>query len=165
MKMCVVATCSEKPTITDKCSLHYHRAWAGRDLETPTFSKGRNKIVRESDGFYYCYSCLRFLPPSKNSSTQCDRCRKLKSRYNLTWDAYTTILDLQNGNCAICTNELGDGRSYVDHDHSCCPGTKSCGSCVRGILCLSCNTSLGGFKDDPDILQKAIDYLGTSFLA
>lgn len=35
----------------------------------------------------------------------------------------------------------------IDHDHKCCPGHRSCGSCVRGIVCRSCNLLYGkGYK-------------------
>ena len=39
----------------------------------------------------------------------------------------------------------------IDHDHT--TGK------VRGMLCHDCNTSLGKFRDNPDILRKAADYL------
>ena len=39
-----------------------------------------------------------------------------------------------------------------DHNH----GTDE----FRGFLCDSCNTSLGKFRDDPDLLARAIKYLG-----
>jgi hypothetical protein len=52
------------------------------------------------------------------------------------------------------------GKAFaVDHDHSCCPGRKACGKCIRGLLCANCNQGLGKFKDDPKLLRNAIDYL------
>lgn len=83
----------------------------------------------------------------------------LKRRYDLTLDGYQARLDAQSGACAIC--KLPTERTlHVDHDHTCCATkAKSCGRCVRGLLCDSCNTGLGAFKDTPDLLQAAIDYL------
>ncbi len=48
----------------------------------------------------------------------------------------------------------------IDHDHACCPGSYSCGSCVRGLLCWACNVALGIVKDDPDVLKGLLAYLG-----
>lgn len=85
-------------------------------------------------------------------------------RHGVTLDQYDALLAAQGGGCAICgsTNPRGRGRFHVDHDHACCPGKKSCGSCVRGLLCGNCNPGLGAFGDDPDRLLAAAAYLITS---
>lgn len=82
--------------------------------------------------------------------------------YGLTRAAFDDLLIGQGGRCAICANVFGDMRPLgptVDHDHSCCPGSKSCGQCVRALLCTKCNMGLGAFGDDPAIMATAIEYL------
>lgn len=69
----------------------------------------------------------------------------LRWRYNLTAEAYDALLAAQGGVCAICgqcetATRLGRVLPLsVDHDHACCPSSRSCGRCVRGLLCRSCN--------------------------
>lgn len=84
-------------------------------------------------------------------------------RYKLTPDAYAALLESQGGRCAICgTASSLEAGMHVDHDHGCCPSRKkSCGKCVRGLLCSACNLMLGYAKDDPDVLRQAIKYLAT----
>jgi len=84
-----------------------------------------------------------------------------KCNYGLTNKEYNEILKTQNNSCAICqTKPHINGRDLaIDHDRKCCPGRKSCGKCVRGILCSSCNTSLGGFRDSTELLVSAFHYL------
>lgn len=47
----------------------------------------------------------------------------------------------------------------VDHDHTCCPGSVSCGRCVRGFLCGHCNRAAGDVRDDPNIARSLAEYL------
>jgi hypothetical protein len=56
----------------------------------------------------------------------------------------------QEGLCAICEEALD---LVVDHDHN------DPNEAVRGLLCNPCNRGLGFFRDDPDRLQAAIEYL------
>jgi hypothetical protein len=90
----------------------------------------------------------------------CETDRRRRYSYNLAEGEYAAIFAAQCGNCAICEVQLTDAvKPHIDHDHSCCSGRKSCGNCIRGILCGHCNTALGYFQDDPDTLNRAIRYL------
>jgi hypothetical protein len=57
----------------------------------------------------------------------------------------------QGGVCAICKNKNGMKQLCVDHCHKT--------FLIRGLLCSSCNVSLGGFRDSVEILTNAIKYL------
>jgi len=90
----------------------------------------------------------------------------LKTYYNITLEQYTTMLVAQNFRCALCpmTDPGRGNKSHykyfcVDHDHNCCAGAKSCGKCVRGLLCYNCNNLLGSARDNKETLQNAINYL------
>ncbi len=74
---------------------------------------------------------------------------------------YDEILLEQGGGCAICggSNWKGKRRFSIDHDHSCCAGERTCGKCVRGLLCDQCNHGIGKFGDNPERLRKAADYI------
>jgi len=80
--------------------------------------------------------------------------------YNLS-KSYDQLLIDQKNCCASCFRERTVNEIFmVDHDHSCCSTTKkSCGKCVRGLVCRSCNTALGFVKDSKKHLQQLIDYL------
>jgi hypothetical protein len=82
------------------------------------------------------------------------------NRYGLTTEQYDGLLNKQNGVCAICKKpETFRKNLAIDHDHTCCPTHKSCGKCIRGLLCSRCNQALGLFKDDVLALESAIKYL------
>ena len=58
------------------------------------------------------------------------------------------------GHCEICgiaEKDAPKGALHCDHDHK--TGQP------RGMLCMHCNQALGKFKDDPDLLARAIEYL------
>jgi hypothetical protein len=79
----------------------------------------------------------------------------LKARYKMTPEEYVALLTQQNGKCAACgtTEPGGVGGFHVDHDHGCCPGRITCGTCRRGLLCYNCNSTIGKIETFPGILQ------------
>lgn len=126
---------------------------------------------KQNGELIHCRKCEQYLDKSKfwNGLTYCRECSKLVGhsgnlkKYGLTVENYIDLEKSQNGVCAICKNpEMNKSRLSVDHDHSCCPGHRSCGKCIRGLLCSNCNTFLGNAKDNIDILQAAIQYLQKS---
>lgn len=114
---------------------------------------------------------------------QCSRCGEEKAASQIAWGSKTTrlvcypcnrsirhrnwtyntdvevMLAEQGGRCAICREAFGLSFA-VDHDHACCPGKRSCGACVRGLLCVACNGSVGVLEHRPaGWLSSAADYL------
>ena len=89
----------------------------------------------------------RLANPERNNRTKYRY--KLKSKYGITEEKYKELIQKQNGLCANtnCNNLLTD----VDHCHKT--------GIVRGLLCKSCNLTLGFVKDDVDLLQGLINYL------
>ena len=110
-----------------------------------------------------CKRIKRIKHFSKNNaifdgfSKQCKLCeqnRKLKHRYGTNNAEYKHILKSQDYKCAICLKSKTSKALHVDHDHI----SKK----IRGILCFSCNVSLGYLKDDIELLSRAVIYLHKS---
>lgn len=93
------------------------------------------------------------------------RSKRLQRMYGISAAQHDAMLAAQGGVCAVCGQPPKPGgvraasNLHVDHDHACCPGRRSCGKCVRALLCLNCNNGLGHFSDDPALLRRAADYL------
>lgn len=96
--------------------------------------------------------------PSASEERQHDY--RLRYAYKKSRRWYEKKLAEQGGGCAICGAPRTGKMLAVDHDHSCCRGTKSCGKCVRGILCDRCNTVIGRMEElELDWHGKAMTYL------
>lgn len=94
------------------------------------------------------YVC-KFCKPTKTGPRYVDfdpseysRNWNLQRRYNITASDYDRMFAEQDGRCRICKKQPAERRLHVDHDRGCCPGSTSCGKCVRGLLCVSCNSKL-----------------------
>jgi hypothetical protein len=123
------------------------------------------------DGKRRCGTCKLYLDPamfSKNSKREdglhfrckdCERNNYIFRFYGITAEQYEEKLKEQGGACAICGIPPTTKRLAVDHDHACCPGVKSCGGCVRKLLCENCNHLLGKAEDNAARLRAAADYL------
>ncbi len=75
----------------------------------------------------------------------------LKRRYGIGADDVLEMLRGQSWQCPICQCRLTLRTAHVDHDHQT--------GMVRAVLCFNCNGGLGQFKDDPESLRRAADYV------
>lgn len=103
-----------------------------------------------------CASCYHYKTyPDRRALT-------LRWYYRLTREEYDRLLAEQHHRCAICGSpEPGAENWNIDHDHYCCSGDgrRTCGKCVRGIVCASCNRALGLIADSPLIAIAMAGYL------
>ena len=91
--------------------------------------------------------------PERNRELQ--RARDLKRGYGISVAQYDKMLLLQGGVCAICKGRNKSKRRLsVDHNHA--------SGEIRGLLCDNCNSGLGRFRDSPEFLRAAAEYLLTS---
>lgn len=133
----------QKYTLRSELSLEEQEMLRRRDREVYHISRKNKPGFRESEKIRYERDKEKNKPFQKNST--------LKYKYGLTLEDYQNMFERQNGVCAIC-EEIEEGRMLaVDHDHK----TNK----VRGLLCGSCNRALGLFKDNPELISRAKEYV------
>lgn len=140
-----------------RANVEAHRAWRRDYYETnreKILATQREYAARNADKVRAKAREYRELNP------EVLRWSGIRSRYGITKERYEAIWLAQGERCPICLSSETEGL-HIDHDHSCCPGKKSCGSCVRGLLCSSCNLLLGHAKDNRATLKAAVAYLSS----
>lgn len=123
------------------CRAKAHKEWA---LKNPEKIKEINFKSRDKRKQFY----------SSPEGVISSRKAHLKRKYGITLDEFNKMLKKQDGKCAICGGtETRDKHKVmaVDHDHK--TGK------IRQLLCFKCNSALGNFNDDIQVLKKAIKYL------
>jgi hypothetical protein len=92
-----------------------------------------------------------------------NRQRKLDSdrlwRYGISNTRIDEMLTEQGHACAACGERIDRTTLHTDHDRNCCPGRRSCGKCIRGLLCGGCNVGIAMMADSPERLRSAASYL------
>jgi hypothetical protein len=100
-----------------------------------------------------------FFPPHNKKANGLDSwCRECRAQYRneicrgrhrgAISDELLKEIKRDIKECIICGDS---GPLVIDHDHS--TGK------VRGMLCNHCNRGLGHFRDDPELLTFAAEYL------
>ena len=138
------------------CSKKYH---AKRYVEQKDKLKVQLKKYKEENKEKLEVASLLWKKNNPDKVKQYQRTSNLRKNFGLSMDEYEEMLANQNNLCAICekpetfihhqTKETA--RLAVDHCHK----TNK----VRKLLCKSCNTALGLFKDDIGVMENAVQYL------
>lgn len=82
--------------------------------------------------------------------------RRLRGRHGLDPADWARLWVAQKGRCYLCSERLPDDKRLValDHDHRCCPPSRSCSRCQRGLAHGECNSLIGLAGDDPARLRR-----------
>jgi hypothetical protein len=111
------------------------------------------RLVPRPDGKYpyhpVCQECQSV--PKQIIVEMATRMKKISRFPNLTLEEYLKKKEETNGNCEICGVHKPDKKLCLDHNHK--------NGHFRGLLCNSCNSGLGLFKDSTQLLKKAAEYL------
>lgn len=179
VRECSVEGCSREAPSGKRgwCLLHYTRWSKHGDVgeAAPRFFEPPRPPI---EGHHWCSTCRTELPISdffrdrrvaSGHARVCRSCVKdvrVAIYYGIDGATYRRLLNDQGHVCRICgkpetaTHQSGALRRLaVDHDHKCCPGKKSCGKCVRGLLCARCNSAIGLVNEDLAVIDRMAKYL------
>lgn len=158
---------SESPKVA---TIFFVRIWKEISLNKKYFEIF--DVKKTGDGFpkKICNICHRLLNTTEFSRNQngvnnrpvrrpsCQECRKILEGTNTTpkeklkWSK--TKPQNEPFECPICSKRTIAGitsKVVLDHNHR--TGK------IRGWVCDSCNTGIGRFKDDIDLIKRAIKFL------
>ena len=88
--------------------------------------------------------------------------------YNIDIPTYLSLGDSQGWLCKCCSAPISpySDTTAVDHDHAHCKWfdedgkqLRTCGRCIRGLLCTRCNLLEGQLTSDPNRIRLLIKYL------
>lgn len=153
-------SCKERRPVADfnlspKAANNAHRKDICRDCEKEEKRKKRREQREEVQRKKRAYLLSLSFEDRILAIAQDRFSRYIQNRYGLSTKHHNEILQAQKGLCAICHNPPAEYDSLVvDHNHIT--------GVVRGLLCVSCNMGLGLFKDNPDALINAANYLKNS---
>lgn len=161
---CMAPNCKRDTDSLGYCDMHYQRLVHGIPMNfTPQSYR--------TDGVKRCSVCLeekslesfnRHRATVDGRQVRCIECQSwmnIEKKYGVTRSEYMTVYARQNGLCATCSDAIsvpgGGGRrklvARLDHCHE-------TGS-PRGLLCHSCNSSIGLAKENAETLGRMLDYV------
>ncbi|MEK7104390.1 MAG: Hpy99I family type II restriction endonuclease [Patescibacteria group bacterium] len=159
-----------KSETKENASIFFIKAWREVELGTDDFKAF--DVKKTGDGFSkkICNICHKLLSTKEFAKNQnakdnrsvrrpsCGKCRKKLEGTNLSQSAKIEWQKKKPQNepfeCPVCAKRTIAGitcKVVLDHNHA--------DGRVRGWICDSCNTGIGRFQDDINLMEKAIKFL------
>lgn len=177
MNICSLENCNRPIRARKLCGSHYQKSVAksGPNKSAATPFKPRHVLSDLQDGLATCSVCgagteYYAHPSGQNKCRTVERARQKRRvrtrdysnryffgdgqsiRHKDALSARLRFYQEQNGCCAICKrHESVTGTLHLDHCHD--------DGKLRGLLCADCNKGLGFFRDSPENLVAASEYL------
>jgi hypothetical protein len=117
------------------------------------FTSNKQNADNRQTSCRMCMAAYKKIQRSTPDQKEKNKLYGIRNKYKLTADEYYKMIAR---GCDSCGSHIGIA---IDHDHSCCPKTKTCGNCIRGVLCRRCNTAEGIFKTNPQSIYGLIKYM------
>jgi hypothetical protein len=123
-------------------------ALKARWAENPSLARAKRKKLYWAD------------PSEHRRRARISTRKRFLAGMGMTFEDIEQAFEEQGGVCAICSHPVcidvmsrapSERKTHVDHCHETMQ--------FRGILCHLCNSGLGMFKDSPDLLIRAANYL------
>lgn len=130
---CNLDFCNNQAVAKDLCSSHYAQVFKYGIEPRPL---GQKEICEA----YWCNREYR----SGSGRRLCKECSSRRKKYEISIDEFIVLPD----SCQICGS---NDRLCIDHCHDT--------NIVRGILCSKCNTGIGMFYDNVNLVSMAVKYL------
>ena len=177
--------CSDCKKVKEYTCIYFHSRSGGKlrkqckECINTKRKKARNssRTQRQNSvkqGVKECIKCTQHLPLSDfwKNSFKCKYCTTLQMKkwrkenkaylkaynamktYNISEKQYHNLMVIPN--CALCDTSfalltINKEPRNIDHCHT--------SGKVRGVLCSRCNTGLGKFNDNIDLIKNALKYL------
>lgn len=144
--------------------------------------RGKGRKLKERTDPQVCTKCKKSYPLAEYGkdngviALRCDPCRQptpeqkrrshLWTKFKMTLEDWISLYNCQDGKCPVCTKALPklEEMDIVSRDTKWAHRDWNTDHChktgkVRGITCRQCNMGLGSFKDSPEIMRSAADYI------
>lgn len=122
----------------ERCKRYYN---AHREIAKTSAKKYRDSHKEE-----------RRIARQQPAAREMERAGHVRRKYKLSPEECRRLIAKQTGRCAICAHLFNEANYWcVDHDHQT--------NRIRALLCHKCNSALGLFLENEDVLLNAVAYL------